>query len=603
MKTASLATLKIRFFLVTVTTTFAVALAVVVANQLAHNLQEERFLEMTIGSKHSFWNHMVSRELERMETHIFSITRDRPAIKALIAGDRFRLIEQIRPTYNRLWASNVVTRLQIADRVGNILVSYPQEFTGPTQKKIVRKAIEEGRIMRGIERDDDGELLAIVASPLYAKRGELIGVAVLARNLLGVLEVYMEHDGSIAFIADKGRIIGLPVESQILPDVSSQIPALGEDAYSVERLYGRAYQVIVLSIEDFEGVPLAHFVAFTDYTQAYSEETFVNYTVYAIIILMLVASIIWLYWYVMIESARLHEADQLSNEELAIANEKLQEAIRIKSQFLANMSHELRTPLNSIIGFSGALLKGIDGELNPEQRTSIRYVYNSGQHLLDLINDVLDLSKIEAGKMVLNLETMDLRELINETVESIAVLFRNRDIELKVNMPENIPTIYGDNKRIKQVMLNILSNAAKFTDQGEVVVECGIVPVGDDRVPEYQDTSVTGQTHWALIAIRDSGIGIRREDQPKVFEEFRQIDGSSTRKHGGTGLGMAISRRIIELHGGRLWLESEYGEGTTFFFTLPHIEEEQSHDDDTGMAELPGHAAAPLAATAAGGNG
>lgn len=567
-------TLKSRFFFVTATTTLAVALAVIVANNLTLQLHESRFLTAEIDSKRSIWRNIVINELDRMEAQMFSITRDDALRDALVEGHSNDIRERIEPTFNRLWASQVATKVQIADTHGDIVAAFPENFSGPTRKTILGVAIRDGKVIRGIERDDDGELMAIVAVPLYTKYGKLIGVASYGRNLIGVLQRFMEQDASLAFIADRGGIVGLPVESNILPDVNRLIPPLGKDVYSVEHLHGRAYQITILSIGDFQSNPLSHMVVYRDYTESYEEETTATYTSYAIIILMLIASVVWLYWFVVIESTRLHQAELKRNQELAITNSRLQEALRVKSDFLASMSHELRTPLNSVIGFSGALLKGVDGPMNSEQNTSVQYVYNSGQHLLNLINDVLDISKIEAGKMVLNLETVDLRALICETVKLVEVLFKTKHLKLRVELAPDIPVIYGDNTRIKQVLLNVLSNAAKFTDKGDVTIRARVVGADDESIPSEHKQSLEGQTHWVLVSVKDSGIGIQEEDHEKVFEEFRQIDSGTARKYGGTGLGMAISRRIVELHGGRIWLRSRVGAGTTFYVSLPHTAEE-----------------------------
>lgn len=566
-------TLKSRFFLVTVTTTFAVALAVIAANQFTHHLHENRYLETAIGTKRSLWNNILTNELDLMAAQTFSLTRDRELREGILGPSPARIRQALHSTYVRLSTMQYISKLQVADRAGHIMSAFPNDYVGATSKTIVDAVIRTGRPIRGIERDDDGELLAMVAVPLYAAPGRIIGVGILARNLVGVLQRFMERDASLAFIADHETIIGLPVESNILPDISHSIPPLGKDVHSVEHLHDRAYQVTILSVGDYHGRPLSHMAVFKDFTDGYVEERAANLTTYAIVILMLVASALWLYWFVVIESARLHDQDRRNNRELELANRRLQDAVRVKSDFLANMSHELRTPLNSVIGFSGALLKGLDGPLNADQRASVQYVYNSGQHLLNLINDVLDISKIEAGKMVLNLETVNLPTLIDETVKGVAVLFRNKNLPVKLELADNIPMVYGDNTRIKQVLLNVLSNAAKFTDKGEVVVRCALIAANDPTIPKDAPVPSEGQTHWILVSVADTGIGIRPQDTDKVFEEFRQLDSGTARKYSGTGLGMAISRRIVEMHGGHIWLKSQVGSGTTFFVMLPHAAE------------------------------
>jgi signal transduction histidine kinase/DNA-binding response OmpR family regulator/HAMP domain-containing protein len=245
-----------------------------------------------------------------------------------------------------------------------------------------------------------------------------------------------------------------------------------------------------------------------------------------------------------LQSARLFE------EALETA-ERLREVDRLKSQFLANMSHELRTPLNSIIGFSRVVLKGIDGPVNDRQREDLEAIHSSGQHLLGLINDILDVSKIEAGKMELDFETVDLREVVSGVMSTAVALVKDKPIELQRSIPDDLPTITADERRVRQVLLNLVSNAGKFTKEGFIRV--GAWVEGDEVV----------------LSVADSGIGISREQQERIFDPFTQTDASTTREHGGTGLGLTISRSFVQLHGGRIWVESVLGEGSTFYVALP----------------------------------
>jgi signal transduction histidine kinase/DNA-binding response OmpR family regulator len=253
-----------------------------------------------------------------------------------------------------------------------------------------------------------------------------------------------------------------------------------------------------------------------------------------------------------IENARAYELSQR-------AIENMREIDRVKSQFLANMSHELRTPLNSIIGFSRVILKGIDGPINDTQKQDLSAIYNSGQHLLSLINDILDLSKIEAGKMELAFSEINLHDLVNSAMSTAVGLVKDKPIRLNTVLAENLPNVRADNTRVRQILINFLSNAAKFTDEGSITVEV------------TQVTSPTGKPE-AMIAVTDTGPGIPKPDQAKLFLPFSQVDDSPTRKSGGTGLGLSICRSLIEMHGGRIGLlRSEVGVGSTFFFTLPAI--------------------------------
>ena len=233
------------------------------------------------------------------------------------------------------------------------------------------------------------------------------------------------------------------------------------------------------------------------------------------------------------------------------ANARLQELDRLKDQFLANMSHELRTPLNSIIGLSDVLLKGMIGEMPPRQEKSVQDILTSGEHLMALINDILDLSKIEAGHMTLEPATFETAELIADVQATIAPLIEKKSQTLIVKPAENPLPLTADRFRIKQILLNLLSNANKFTpNEGTITISC-----------HQDDPNVT------IFSVTDTGVGIKLQDHKIIFEKFRQTGDSAT-KVKGTGLGLNISRRLVEMHGGRIWVESEYGHGATFSFSL-----------------------------------
>jgi len=237
--------------------------------------------------------------------------------------------------------------------------------------------------------------------------------------------------------------------------------------------------------------------------------------------------------------------------ELEMAKERAEAADRIKSAFLATMSHELRTPLNSIIGFTGIILQGIVGPLNDEQKKQLGMVRGSAQHLLSLINDVLDISKIEAGQLQITHEDFDLREALEKTVASVRPLAEKKGLTLSCTVSDGIDMIPADRRRVEQVLLNLISNAVKFTEQGSVMVEC---KSDGDRV---------------MISVTDTGIGIRPEDLDTIFQDFRQVDSGMTRKYEGTGLGLSISKRLVNLMGGQIQVESRWGSGSTFSFSLP----------------------------------
>jgi len=231
--------------------------------------------------------------------------------------------------------------------------------------------------------------------------------------------------------------------------------------------------------------------------------------------------------------------------------ERLKEIDKLKTQFLANMSHELRTPLNSIIGFSRVILKGIDGPLTELQKTDLTSIHNSGQHLLGLINNILDLSKIEAGKMELNFEEVELEPIIKGVMSTALALVKDKPVTLHQEIPATLPVVWADPTRIRQIILNLVSNACKFTDEGTITI----------RAKADQEK--------VLISVSDTGIGIPEENLSSIFEEFTQVDSSTTRKVGGTGLGLPISRHFVEMHRGQIWVESRLGYGSTFNFTIP----------------------------------
>ncbi len=246
-----------------------------------------------------------------------------------------------------------------------------------------------------------------------------------------------------------------------------------------------------------------------------------------------------------IQNARLFREIEEKSQQIEAAN-------RHKSEFLANMSHELRTPLNAIIGFSEVLQERLFGELNDKQAEYTDDILTSGRHLLSLINEILDLSKVEAGRMELETATFDLPLAIDNARTFVRERATNHGITLEVKVDERLGDIVGDERKIKQILLNLLSNAVKFTPEG------GRITINARPINGSVEISVT-----------DTGIGIAEEDQPKIFEEFRQVGSDNAKKIEGTGLGLTLAKKFVELHGGRIWVESEVGKGSTFVFTLP----------------------------------
>jgi signal transduction histidine kinase len=246
-----------------------------------------------------------------------------------------------------------------------------------------------------------------------------------------------------------------------------------------------------------------------------------------------------------IQNARLFREIEDKSRQIEAAN-------RHKSEFLANMSHELRTPLNAIIGFSEVLGEKLFGELNEKQAEYTEDILSSGRHLLSLINEILDLSKVEAGRMELELTSFDMPLAIENARTFVRERATKHGIKLDVKIDERLGDHFGDERKIKQILLNLLSNAVKFTPEG------GQISINARQLNGSVQISVT-----------DTGIGIAPEDQARIFEEFRQVGGNHAHKTEGTGLGLTLAKKFVELHGGTIWVESEVGKGSTFTFTLP----------------------------------
>src|SRR5690606_6255146 len=243
-----------------------------------------------------------------------------------------------------------------------------------------------------------------------------------------------------------------------------------------------------------------------------------------------------------------------ANVMLALARNRADQALRLKQEFAQNMSHELRTPLNLIVGFSEAMMQSPEyygGPLPAAYLRDLSIVYRNAVHLQGLVNDVLDLARLEAAQMTITTEEVDPGVLISEATETIRGMVESRGLFLRTNIPSDLPSVHVDPTRIRQVIFNILNNAIRFT-------ECGGITV-----------SVSQQDDQILVAIQDTGIGIEEAELPRIFEAFHQSESTPERRRGGIGLGLAISKQFIELHGGRIWAESRYGHGSTFYFTLP----------------------------------
>jgi signal transduction histidine kinase len=237
--------------------------------------------------------------------------------------------------------------------------------------------------------------------------------------------------------------------------------------------------------------------------------------------------------------------------ELMVSKERAEDADRLKSAFLATMSHELRTPLNSIIGFTGIILDGLSGPINDDQKKQLNMVYTSAKHLLSLIQDILDVSKIESGQFKINISRFKIHTVVEEVVQSVKPLANSKGLSLKVDDDTQAEEIESDQRRVEQVLFNLLSNAIKFTEKGEIKLECHI---NDGQM---------------ITRISDTGIGIKSEHMDRLFKPFIQLDNGLSRRYEGTGLGLSICKKLVEMLGGRISAQSEYGKGSVFTFTLP----------------------------------
>lgn len=261
------------------------------------------------------------------------------------------------------------------------------------------------------------------------------------------------------------------------------------------------------------------------------------------------------------------------NERLAAAVERMQESERLKSTFLSTVSHELRTPLTSVIGYSEMLLEGIAGPLAPEQRDYVQIIMEKGDQLLQLITGLLDVSRLDASGPYIARETVSVVDLIGGVLTALAPLARRKRVELRLDGLVDPPRVDGDREKLRQVLFNLIGNAVKFSpDGGRVGIAIAMGPL----MPDDEAMLHTHAARGLRLSVSDSGIGIAADKQSRIFEPFFQVDSSSTREYGGTGLGLALVKRFVEAHGGRVWVESALGRGSVFTITLPALSEDRA---------------------------
>lgn len=270
-----------------------------------------------------------------------------------------------------------------------------------------------------------------------------------------------------------------------------------------------------------------------------------------------------------------------------ILNEELRTASRYKNEFLATMSHELRTPLNSIVGYSELLLQGLYGELTERQEDRISKILRNGRDLLYLINDILDISKIDAGQMILTMKNLDLAGIIDTVIAEKRPAIEKKHLALHSHVTADIPAVYGDQLRIHQVLANLLDNAIKFTPQGDITLTAYEATVRNGTCSQVA-LPMTGwlkDGRWVIFSVQDTGIGIAPEDHARIFDEFRQVDGTSTRQFGGTGLGLAITKKLVDMHQGSIWVKSRQNEGSIFYVALPASSEAKPGEEPSPEPE------------------
>ena len=270
-----------------------------------------------------------------------------------------------------------------------------------------------------------------------------------------------------------------------------------------------------------------------------------------------------------------------TQKELESIRLNFQEANQYRTQFLTNMSHELRTPLNSIIGYAELLRDEVYGQLNEKQADRIERIHRNGNHLLELVTDILDLNELDKGKLYLSVEAFQLQSLLEAVIEGHADTCKEKGLECGIEITSELPFVFGDREQLKRLFDNLLDNAIKFTDHGGITVNVTGVHVLGGQTKDFVLPTIgwLPDGDWVVIKVKDTGIGILPEDQARIFDVFTQVDDSRTRTHGGTGIGLTIVKRLAELHGGTVWVKSRAGEGSEFFVALPS----DHHNDKVSM--------------------
>jgi signal transduction histidine kinase len=502
-----------------------------------------------------------------------------------------------RKLFDRLYTVRPLATLTVALWLGALLGAFHQHDGVTLLLSIGAIAVTVLAVRRGrrlAERQQEklrDALRAADARNRELERLRQIGQTLLSNRTLGELqqevafaaaELLQAESGAITIVVEEGRFLRLVASSgQLAPQQGSLLPVdhsllgwvvthdqplLANDVDHDPRTFHDAR--IPVPLHTAAIAPLRASGVVLGAVAAYNRRDGNAFSEHDLQLLQVLGDQVM----VALDRAAGLEASRQNEGALVLKNRELVRATRLKSEFLANMSHELRTPLNAIIGFSDLLQSGQVGELNDLQRDFLGSVLRNGRHLLGLINSVLDLSKIEAGRMTLDLEPTDMREAILAAVADTASLRATKHQQCRVKMDEATSfAIVADDVRVRQVLFNLLSNASKFTPEGgEIGVQAvrtrAPLPVPAERSGDEQ-RFMSRDVVW--VSVLDNGIGIRPEDRDKLFKEFSQVDSALNRQQQGTGLGLALCRSFVEMHGGTIGVDSIPGRGSTFWFLLP----------------------------------